>query len=142
MTACALCAEPGGRILVDAGVYRIVAVDDPAFPGFTRVIWNAHVAEMTDLHVDARAQLMAAVWRVEAVMREVLQPDKVNLASLGNVVPHLHWHVIARWREDTHFPQPIWAQAQRTGAPPVSAARVAAYEAALKQAFARAAANA
>jgi diadenosine tetraphosphate (Ap4A) HIT family hydrolase len=43
----------------------------------------------------------------------VAQPDKINLACLGNVVPHLHWHVIPRWRDDSHFPAPIWAAAKR-----------------------------
>jgi diadenosine tetraphosphate (Ap4A) HIT family hydrolase len=42
-----------------------------------------------------------------------LQPDKINLASLGNMVPHLHWHVVPRWRDDSHFPAPIWAAAKR-----------------------------
>ncbi|GAB3263890.1 hypothetical protein GCM10027296_39740 [Chitinimonas naiadis] len=52
---------------------------------------------------------MNAVWAVEEVLRHELQPDKINLASLGNVVPHLHWHIIPRWRDDPHFPSPIWA---------------------------------
>jgi len=46
-----------------------------------------------------------------------MQPTKINLASLGNVVPHLHWHVIPRWADDTHFPDPIWAPARRADAP-------------------------
>ena len=70
---------------------------------------------MTDLDGPDRALLMQAVWRVEAVMREVLQPTKINLASLGNVVPHLHWHVIPRWSDDSRFPQPIWAAAHGVG---------------------------
>jgi diadenosine tetraphosphate (Ap4A) HIT family hydrolase len=37
-----------------------------------------------------------------------MQPDKINLASLGNVVPHLHWHVIPRFVDDPHFPNPVW----------------------------------
>jgi diadenosine tetraphosphate (Ap4A) HIT family hydrolase len=47
-----------------------------------------------------------------------LQPAKVNLAALGNVVPHLHWHVVARFAWDSHFPQPIWGLAQRLVEPP------------------------
>jgi len=60
---------------------------------------------------------MATVLAVERVLREQLKPDKINLASLGNVVPHLHWHVIPRWTDDSHFPDPIWAAA-RCEAPP------------------------
>jgi diadenosine tetraphosphate (Ap4A) HIT family hydrolase len=53
------------------------------------------------------------VFAVESVLREQLDPHKINLASLGNVVPHLHWHVIPRYTDDPHFPQPIWSNAQR-----------------------------
>jgi diadenosine tetraphosphate (Ap4A) HIT family hydrolase len=49
------------------------------------------------------------VFRVEAALRICLQPEKVNLASLGNMTPHLHWHVIPRRSGDPTFPQPIWA---------------------------------
>jgi diadenosine tetraphosphate (Ap4A) HIT family hydrolase len=72
------------------------------------VIWAAHVKEMTDLPEDARAHFMQVVFAVEAVLREVLRPHKLNLASLGNITPHLHWHVIPRFADDPHFPNPIW----------------------------------
>lgn len=68
---------------------------------------------------------MAAVAVVEQVLREVLRPTKINLAALGNMVPHLHWHVIARFDWDSHFPAPVWAAAQRV-APASELARVAA----------------
>jgi diadenosine tetraphosphate (Ap4A) HIT family hydrolase len=60
---------------------------------------------------------MNAVLATERALRKALQPDKINLASLGNLVPHLHWHVIPRWRDDSHFPAPIWAAPQRTAVP-------------------------
>jgi diadenosine tetraphosphate (Ap4A) HIT family hydrolase len=84
-----------------------------AFPGFCRVIWQAHVCEMSDLSLSARRHLQAVVQATEVAVRQVMQPDKINLASLGNWVPHLHWHVIPRWRDDSHFPAPIWAAALR-----------------------------
>ena len=95
----------------------MIAVHNEAnAPAFCRVIWQAHVAEMTDLAADERAEIMNAVYRVEAAMRQVFRPAKINLASLGNVVPHLHWHVIARFDNDANFPAPIWAPAQRKAA--------------------------
>lgn len=96
---------------------RVVWVEDPDYPGFCRVILNAHVREMTDLAEDQRQRLMAVVFALEAAVREVLQPDKVNLASLGNQVPHLHWHVIPRFEDDRHFPDPIWAVPRRPPRP-------------------------
>jgi diadenosine tetraphosphate (Ap4A) HIT family hydrolase len=71
---------------------------------------------MTDLDAAERQALMAVVWAVEEAVRETMEPDKMNLASLGNMVPHVHWHVIPRFRDDRHFPGPIWA-AQRRDAP-------------------------
>lgn len=132
---CALCGAPGGEIVWQNDRLRVILPDEPDHPGLTRVVWSAHAAEMTDLVPADREHLMAIVWRVEQAQRAALQPDKVNLASLGNVVAHLHWHVIPRWRDDRHFPQPIWAppapgrdgQAARARA----LARLPAYRAAL-----------
>jgi diadenosine tetraphosphate (Ap4A) HIT family hydrolase len=91
---------------------RIVAVSDPLHPVFCRVIWQAHVREMTDLDGASRTQLMAAVFATEAALIGVFPHCKVNLASLGNLTPHLHWHVIARFADDPHFPDPVWAPAR------------------------------
>jgi diadenosine tetraphosphate (Ap4A) HIT family hydrolase len=110
---CALCRGDGGVLLVRRPQVRVVQVDDPDYPVYLRVIWNAHVKEMSDLAESDRACLLTAVNLVERALREILVPDKVNLASLGNQVPHLHWHIIPRFADDAHFPQPIWATRQR-----------------------------
>ncbi len=115
---------------------RVVLVEDADYPGFCRVIWTAHVREMTDLPVAQRARLMAAVWAVEAALREVMQPHKINLACLGNMTPHLHWHVIPRFADDRHFPTPVWAPVQRD-ATPASLAQRTAQLPALQQAIRR-----
>ena len=114
-TACELCAEAGGEILVQTPHWRIVLVSDQqsAFPGYCRVIWQQHVAEMTDLEPAQRTEFMNVVWQVESCIRQTLQPEKINLASLGNFTPHLHWHVIPRWKNDSHFPHAIWSSPQR-----------------------------
>lgn len=111
--ACELCARPGGTVLWSDPALRIVAVDEPDYPGFLRVVWNAHVREMSDLAPADAQHLLHAVLAAEAAVRAVLAPDKINLASLGNMVPHLHWHVIGRFADDAHFPQPIWGVRQR-----------------------------
>jgi diadenosine tetraphosphate (Ap4A) HIT family hydrolase len=116
-THCPLCDEAGdtGTLPVwrDDHLRVVRVTDNPDHPAFYRVIWHAHVAEFTDLVPAHRSHLMRTVAAVETVLREALQPDKINLASLGNMVPHLHWHVIARFAWDSHFPQPIWGTAQR-----------------------------
>jgi diadenosine tetraphosphate (Ap4A) HIT family hydrolase len=113
---CELCAGPAGETVWEDGLCRVVRIADPDYPGFCRVIWNAHVGEMTDLPGGERRHLMAVVLAVEAALRSLYRPDKINLASFGNLVPHLHWHVIPRFRDDRHFPQPIFAAPQRPAA--------------------------
>lgn len=105
---CELCATTGGALLWEDQSCRVVRIDDPHYPGFCRVIWKAHVREMTDLAPAQRRTLMDVVFTVERVVRDLFSPDKINLASFGNMTPHLHWHVIPRWRDDRHFPEPVW----------------------------------
>ncbi|WP_448505807.1 HIT family protein [Immundisolibacter sp.] len=112
---CPLCQPDRETVLWQDRLARVVLVDDPAYPGFCRVIWQAHVAEMTDLAPAQRRHLMGLVWGVETVLRQTLQPAKINLASLGNQVPHLHWHVIPRFADDATFPDAIWAARRRPG---------------------------
>lgn len=66
---------------------------------------------MTDLKPEQRERLMQAVFATEAALRELMTPDKINLASFGNVVPHVHWHVVPRFEDDRHFPNPVWGAA-------------------------------
>jgi diadenosine tetraphosphate (Ap4A) HIT family hydrolase len=113
VAACELCGQDGGSVVYRDDRLRVVLVDDADYPGFCRVIWHAHVREMTDLPDAQRAHLMAVVWQVEAALREVMLPHKINLASLGNMTPHLHWHLIPRYPDDRHFPGPVWAGSQR-----------------------------
>jgi diadenosine tetraphosphate (Ap4A) HIT family hydrolase len=114
---CELCERsesPAWHVVVAGAKLRVVRVlDAPGFPAFYRVIWGDHVREWSDLGAADRERCMAAVVGVENALKRTLSPAKINLASLGNLVPHVHWHVIARFTWDSHFPQPIWASAQR-----------------------------
>ena len=96
---------------------RVIRADEAGFPAFYRVVWNTHVAEFSDLDMASRQHCMEVVAVVEQTLRDFLQPTKINLAALGNVVPHLHWHVIARFQGDSHFPAPVWAAAVRDRVP-------------------------
>lgn len=113
--SCELCAAPGGAVLWQDARCRVVQVEEPGYPGFCRVIWNTHVREMSDLGATDQAHCMNVVIAVERALRKTLAPAKINLASLGNMVAHVHWHVIPRFADDPHFPQPIWGTRQRDG---------------------------
>jgi diadenosine tetraphosphate (Ap4A) HIT family hydrolase len=110
---CELCDTDGGTLLWRDERLRIIRIDDADYPMFCRVVWNAHVREMTDLSEPQRQHLMGAVFALEQALRNRLNPAKINLASFGNQTPHLHWHVIPRFQGDRHFPQPVWAQEVR-----------------------------
>jgi diadenosine tetraphosphate (Ap4A) HIT family hydrolase len=110
---CEFCESPGGAVIWRGPLCRVVRVDEPDYPGFCRVILERHATELTQLAEQDRMALMRVVFAVEEAVREIMQPDKVNVASLGNMTPHVHWHVIPRYRDDRHFPAPVWAAPQR-----------------------------
>ena len=124
--ACELCEHPGGAVLWQNDLCRVVRADEPGYPAFCRVILGRHAREMTDLAPAERSGLMAVVLAVEEAVRETMGPEKVNLASLGNAVPHVHWHVVARFADDPHFPSPVWCEPRREPIVPAERAAAAA----------------
>ena len=135
---CPLCEAVGGELVFAHDRYRVVRADEPGFPGFYRVVWTDHVAEFSDLDAADRALCMEAVACTERVLRQELGPAKINLAALGNMVAHLHWHVIARFEWDSHFPGAVWAEARRPADPArldELAGRIRGVDQAVKAAF-------
>ena len=126
---CPFCEGPGGRIVFEGAKLRVIHAEEAGFPAFYRVIWREHAAEFSDLDTADRVLCMEAVAIVEQCLREHLSPAKINLAALGNMVSHLHWHVIARFTGDTHFPGSVWAPVQREA----SAAQLASVSARLPE---------
>ena len=117
MTGCPLCEGSGGRVVLQTPRWRIVHAEEAGFPAFYRLVWQSHVKEFSQLPAAERAECMDVLVAMEQALLRHLQPDKVNLASLGNAVPHLHWHVIGRFAWDSHFPGAVWAQSQRPADP-------------------------
>jgi diadenosine tetraphosphate (Ap4A) HIT family hydrolase len=114
---CELCDLAAGETLWQDDLCRVVLIEDRDYPGFCRVILKRHVSEMTDLDAATRQRLMRVVFATEQALRQLMRPVKINLASLGNMVAHLHWHVIPRFADDRHYPGSIWGEARRPGAP-------------------------
>ena len=113
MGRCVFCNSDGGEVVWRSELCRVVLADETDYPGFLRVVLNAHIKEMTDLAVSDRAEVMRVVFAAEAALRQVMRADKINLATLGNRVPHVHWHVIPRFTDDPHFPNPVWSSKRR-----------------------------
>lgn len=114
---CPLCQPSSHEILWQDDFCRVVLLNDADYPAYCRVELLTHVKEMTDLATAERARTMQVVFAVETAIREVIQPDKINLASLGNKTPHMHWHVIPRFTHDRHFPNSHWGESLQAGQP-------------------------
>jgi len=69
--------------------------------------------EVTDVPDELRAKLWRAYEAVERRMISFFRPDKINMASFGNYVPRVHIHIMARFKEDSFFPEPMWGEKQR-----------------------------
>ncbi len=114
---CTLCQPCPHPILWQDDFCRVVLLNDADYPAYCRIELLAHIKEMTDLVPVERARMMKTVFAVELTLREMFNPDKINLASLGNKTPHIHWHVIPRFTNDRHFPNSHWGEAVRASNP-------------------------
>lgn len=114
---CPLCEPTPHEILWLDDFCRVVLLNDEDYPAYCRVELLDHIKEMSDLAPLERARMMKVVFAVETALRQALNPDKINLASLGNKTPHIHWHVIPRFEHDKHFPNSHWGEAMRGNSP-------------------------
>jgi diadenosine tetraphosphate (Ap4A) HIT family hydrolase len=92
----------------DLPLSRVLVINDANYPWVLLVPRRADTVEIVDLDEVAQAQLMTEITRVSRAMREVTNCDKLNVAALGNMVPQLHVHIIARFRTDPAWPKPVW----------------------------------
>lgn len=97
------CAEIG-----DLPLSRLLVSNDANYPWLLLVPRRADVAEIIDLGEVDRAQLMAEIVKVSQALKTVTACDKLNIAAIGNMVPQLHVHVVARRRRDPAWPRPVW----------------------------------
>lgn len=112
---CPLCQPSPHTVLWQDDFCRVVLLNDADYPAYCRVELLTHIKEMSDLVPADRARMMKVVFAVETALRETIQPDKINLASLGNKTPHVHWHVVPRFKSDKHFPNSHWGEVVRAG---------------------------
>jgi diadenosine tetraphosphate (Ap4A) HIT family hydrolase len=94
--------------LGDLPLSRVLVINDANYPWVLLVPRRPEITEIVDLDEVAQAQLMTEITRVSRAVREVTKCDKLNVAALGNMVPPLHVHIIARFRNDPAWPKPVW----------------------------------
>jgi len=99
--------------LGDLPLARVLVNNDANYPWLILVPRRPDLVEVIDLDDAAQAQLMTEVTRVARALRDVTSCQKLNIAALGNMVPQLHVHVIARFRNDPAWPMPVWGVVPR-----------------------------
>ena len=83
---------------------------DQYFPGYTLLFTKDHVTELFHLERDVRSALMEEVSMVAEALFTIYKPTKINYELLGNMVPHIHWHIVPRFSSEQLWPRPIWAE--------------------------------
>jgi diadenosine tetraphosphate (Ap4A) HIT family hydrolase len=94
----------------DLSLSRLLAINDADYPWLILVPRRAGTVEIADLGEEAAA-LMAEIVLVSRAIVEITRCDKLNVAAIGNVVPQLHVHIVARRKGDPLWPKPIWGAA-------------------------------
>lgn len=92
----------------DLPLSRVLIIKDAHYPWLLLVPRREDITEIIDLDEVAQAQLTTEIARVGRALKEVTKCDKLNVAALGNVVPQLHVHIIARRTSDAAWPRPVW----------------------------------
>ena len=95
----------------DLPLSRVLVIRDANYPWLLLVPRRSGAVEIIDLDEVEQAQLMTEVSRAARALKDVTKCDKLNIAALGNMVPQLHVHVIARRKQDAAWPRPVWGVA-------------------------------
>jgi diadenosine tetraphosphate (Ap4A) HIT family hydrolase len=113
MTVCQMCTkwhdEPEMRVAMLERCH-VMLNRDQFFPGYCFVFTRSHVTELFHLDSEARTAVVNEVSAVAAALNRVFNPAKINYELLGNMVPHMHWHIVPRFTDDPLWPRPIWSE--------------------------------
>ncbi|ARP98776.1 HIT domain-containing protein [Pseudorhodoplanes sinuspersici] len=99
-------------LLGDMTLSRVLIIKDANYPWLLLVPRRPAIVEIIDLDEVEQAQLTVEIARVSRALKDVTKCDKLNVAALGNAVPQLHVHIIARRKTDKAWPKPVWGAAE------------------------------
>jgi diadenosine tetraphosphate (Ap4A) HIT family hydrolase len=108
---CQACSREWPRsdhFLADCGHTRAYLHEDQFFPGWTVLVLKRHATELFYLSIEERAGMIEEVARMAEVLAREYRTIKINYEVLGNQVPHIHWHVIPRPKDDPAPLDPVW----------------------------------
>jgi diadenosine tetraphosphate (Ap4A) HIT family hydrolase len=96
----------------DLALCRVLAIDDRDYPWLVLVPRRAGTVEIADLSAAGAAALTAEIVAASRALKSVTGCDKINVGAIGNMVPQLHIHIVARWKTDPLWPKPVWGHMQ------------------------------
>lgn len=97
-------------VVGDFPLCRLLLMNDAHYPWFILVPRREAVSELFQLDIADQQSLWRETTRLAEVLKDAFSADKMNVATLGNVVSQLHMHVIVRRREDAAWPAPVWGR--------------------------------
>jgi len=89
-----------------------IEIEDSDIP-WLKVLPQIESKEMSQLPRDIRIEIYDTLDVIERLMLEYYNPTKINIASFGNYMPIVHWHIMARFESDSHYPEPMWGKRHR-----------------------------
>lgn len=96
--------------LKDLELSRLLLMNDSNYPWLILVPRKEHISELFELSVEEQNTLMSEISMVSKIMKKEFVPDKINVATLGNIVKQLHVHIIVRFKHDPVWPDPVWGK--------------------------------
>jgi diadenosine tetraphosphate (Ap4A) HIT family hydrolase len=100
--------EADSVFIKDLELCQVRLINNAKFPWILLVPRVENMVEIIDLDASQQVQLMQEIITTSSVLKELFAPDKLNIGALGNIVPQLHIHVIARYKTDEAWPNPVW----------------------------------
>ena len=91
-----------------------IEIEKSSIPWF-KIFSIKEYKEFSETSTEVKTQILTALDIIEKEMLKRYSPKKINIASFGNYLPHLHFHIMARFADDSHFPEPMWGKKQREG---------------------------
>ena len=113
MTECPMCSrwdDDSDLRIIELPHSYVILNRDQYFPGYTLLFTKNHITELFHLNQDVRSALMEEVSLVAQALYRTYTPAKINYELLGNMVPHIHWHIVPRFASEVFWPRPIWAE--------------------------------
>jgi diadenosine tetraphosphate (Ap4A) HIT family hydrolase len=89
-----------------------IEVEESEIP-WLKIFTKTAYRELSQTPVEVKAEIFSTLDIIEREMLSYYQPTKINIASFGNYLPHVHFHIMARFKEDSYFPEPMWGEKQR-----------------------------